>query len=66
MWITTAWQHISQEVSVKDFKKCCISNALDKTDGGVLWNDSEENENVRSECEEREGTDCEYGDNDTD
>jgi hypothetical protein len=50
MWIITAWQHISQEVTVKDFKKCCISNALDKTDGGVSWNDSEENGNVWSEC----------------
>ena len=48
MWIITAWQHISQVVTVKGFKKCCISNAVDKTDGGVLWNDSEENGNVRS------------------
>jgi len=50
---------------VKGFIKCCISNAVDKTDGGVLWNDSEENGNVRNECVE-DGTDCEYGDNDTD
>jgi len=66
MWIITAWQHISQEVTAKVFIKCCISNAVDKTDGGVLWNDSEENGNVRSECVEEEGIDCEYGDNDTD
>ena len=66
MWIITAWQHISQEVTVKGFKKCCICNAADRTDGGVLWNNSEENGNVRSECEEEEGIHCEYGDNDTD
>ena len=25
MWIMTAWQHISPEVTVKDLKQCCIS-----------------------------------------
>ena len=33
-----AWQHISTEVTVKGFKKCCISNVVDGTDGGMLWN----------------------------
>ena len=28
MWIITAWQCISPEVFVKDFKKCCISTAM--------------------------------------
>ena len=37
-----AWQHISPEVTVKDFEKCCKSNAVDKTDDNVWWNDSEE------------------------
>jgi len=46
-----AWQSISQEVTVWCFKKCSISNAADGTDDDVLWN-------VRSECEEDEGTDC--------
>jgi hypothetical protein len=49
---------------VKGFKKCCISNAVDETDD-MFWNKSEENGNVRSECEE-EGTDCADGDSDTD
>jgi len=26
------WQHISPEVTVKGFKKCHISNAVDETD----------------------------------
>jgi hypothetical protein len=29
------------------FKKCCISNAMDETDG-MLWNGSQEDGNVRS------------------
>jgi len=25
-------------VTVKGFKKCCTSNVVDGTDGGMLWN----------------------------
>jgi len=32
----------------------------------MLWNDSKEDGNVRSECKDVEGTDSEDGDNDTD
>jgi hypothetical protein len=41
---------------VTGFKKCCISSVMDGTDDGMLWNDSEEDGNVRSECGEDEGT----------
>jgi hypothetical protein len=51
---------------VKGFKKCCIFNAVDGTDDDILWNGSEEDGNVRNECEEDEGTDCEDGNSDTD
>ena len=43
-----AWQRISPEVTGKSFKKCCISNAMDKTADDILWNGSEEDGNVRS------------------
>ena len=56
-----AWQSISPEVIVK----CCISNAVDGIDDTMLWNGSRGG-NVRSECEEDESSDCEYGDSDTD
>jgi hypothetical protein len=45
------WQCISPEVTVKGFKKCCISSALDGTDD-ILWNGREEDGNVWSEHEE--------------
>ena len=32
MWIITAWQCISPEVTVKGFNKCCISSAVNETD----------------------------------
>ena len=46
-------------------KKCCISNAVDENDD-MVWNGSEEDGDVRSECEEDEGTDCVNGASDTD
>ena len=36
------------------------------TDDDLLWNGTEEDGVVRSECEEDEGTDCEDWDSDTD
>ena len=50
---------------MKGFKKCCISSAVDGTDDDMLWNDGEKYGNVRSECEEDEGTECEDGDSGT-
>jgi hypothetical protein len=66
MWIIRAWQHTSPELTVKGFKKRCISNAGHETDDDMLQNGSKEDGNVRSECEEDEGTDCEDGDSGTD
>jgi hypothetical protein len=41
------------------FKKCHISIAMDGTDEDMLWNDSGEDGNIRSGCEEDEGTSSE-------
>jgi hypothetical protein len=43
VWIITAWQHISPELTV-----CCICNALEGTDDNIIWNGGEEDENVGS------------------
>jgi hypothetical protein len=48
MRIITAWLHISPDVTVKGFKKCCISIAADGTDDNTLWNGSEGDGNVKS------------------
>ena len=45
--------------------KCCICSALNETDDDMLWNGSEEDGNVKSECEEDEGSDHEDGDSNT-
>jgi hypothetical protein len=57
VWILTAWQYISSEVTVKGFKKYCISNAVDGI-VATLWRGSEDSGNVSSEHEEDEGTGC--------
>ena len=38
---------------------------MEKTDDDMLWNGSEEDGNIRSKCEEDEGTDCEHVDRNT-
>jgi len=43
-----------------------LRRAIDETYDDMLWNESEEDGNVESECEEDEGTDCEDGERDTD
>jgi len=60
LWIITAWQFISPDVTVKGCNKCCMSNTVDETDD-MLWNGSEEDGNVRNDCEVDEDTDCENG-----
>jgi hypothetical protein len=49
---------------VQCLKKCFLSNAVNGTD--MLWNDSEEDGDVKGECKDNEGTDCEDSDSDTD
>ena len=51
---------------MKGFKKCCVSNGLDGSDDDLLWNGSEQDGNVQSECAEDKGTDWGDGDSDTD
>jgi hypothetical protein len=45
-----AWQRISPNVIPKGFMKCCMSNRVGETGNDMLWNDSEENGDVRIEC----------------
>ena len=50
---------------MKGFKKCCTSNAVDGTNDDMLWNGSEVDGNVRSECGGDEDNDHEDEDSDT-
>jgi len=44
---------------------CEGSNVVDGIDDDMLWINGKEDGDVRSECEEDEGTDCEDGDSDS-
>ena len=44
------WQCISPKVIGRGFKNCCISNVVNGTNDDKLWNDSDEDGDVRSEC----------------
>jgi hypothetical protein len=58
---------MAPEVIVKSiFKKYCMSIAEEETDDDKLWNDSEEDGNAGSMCEDDKGIDCKDGDSDTD
>ena len=40
-------------------------NATDRTDDDMLWNSSEEDGDVTSDCKEDERTDCKNGESNT-
>jgi hypothetical protein len=50
MRIIREWHCISLKVTVKGFKKCCMSIAMDGTDNDMMWNGSEKDGDIRSEC----------------
>jgi hypothetical protein len=53
-------------VIVEGYENCCISSAVDETGDDVLWDEIEQDGNVRSECEQDEGAVCKDADSDTD
>ena len=54
-----------KQPTVKCCKKYCMSNATDGTDDDMLWYVSEEDVDVRSECEKDEGSECKHRDRNT-
>jgi hypothetical protein len=40
--VSAAWKAIPESIIVRSFKKCCISNALDGSEGDIVWEDDVE------------------------
>ena len=40
--MSAAWKAIPENIIVRSFKKCCISNALDRSEADILWEDDGE------------------------
>jgi len=56
-WALAAWKAIPESIIVRSFKKCCISNALDRSENDILW---------KSDVEEKDDSDwVENTDNDS-
>jgi hypothetical protein len=36
-WVLAAWKAILDSIIIRPFKKCCISNALNGSEGDILW-----------------------------
>jgi hypothetical protein len=36
-WVSAVWKAIPESIIVRSFKKCCISNALDRSEDDILW-----------------------------
>ncbi|CAI5770390.1 pogo transposable element with KRAB domain [Podarcis lilfordi] len=53
-WVKTSWHSVKEEIVVRSFKKCGISNALDGNEDGILHEDSEESD--VSDCEQLSST----------
>jgi hypothetical protein len=41
-WVLTAWKAIPESIIVRSFKKRCISNALDRSEDDIVWEDDVE------------------------
>ena len=40
-WVKNSWQWVKSETTVKSFKKCGISNALDGSEDDILYEESD-------------------------
>jgi len=41
-WVLAAWKAIPESNIIRSFKKCCISNAFDRSEDDILWEDDGE------------------------
>jgi hypothetical protein len=40
--VSAAWKAIPESIIVRSFKKCCISNAVDRSEDDIVWEDDVE------------------------
>ena len=45
-WVKKSWDAVKEEIIVKSFKKCGISNALDRTEDNMVYEESSDEEAV--------------------
>jgi hypothetical protein len=40
--VSAAWKAIPESIIIRSFKECCKSNALDRSEDDILWEDDGE------------------------
>jgi hypothetical protein len=46
LWVSAAWKAIPENIIVISFKKCCISNTLDRSEDDILLEDDGEDKDA--------------------
>jgi len=49
--VLAAWKDIPESIIVRSFKKCCMGNALERSEDDIVWEDDVENKHD-SDCVE--------------
>jgi hypothetical protein len=65
-WVLAAWIAIPESIIVRSFKKCCISNALGRSEDDIVWKDDVEDkdDSVWVESMDNDSVISDYGESD--
>jgi len=62
--MSVAWKAIPENIIVRSFKKCCISNTLDGSEGDILWEDDGEDKDDSDWVTDDDSGICDDGETD--
>jgi len=62
--MSVAWKAIPENIIVRSFKKCCISNTLDGSEGDILWEDDGEDKDDSDWVTDDDSGICDDGESD--
>ena len=40
-WVKESWTEVSSDIIIRSFKKCCISNAMDRSEDAFVYEDTD-------------------------
>ena len=63
-WVSAAWKAIPENIIVRSYKKCCISNALDGSEDDILWEDNGEDKDDSGQVTDNDSVMSDDGESD--
>ena len=63
-WVSTARKTIPESIIVRSFKMCCISNALDRSEDDILWEDDGEDKDYSDRVTDNDSVMSDDGESD--